>query len=295
MIGGDGSLPVMPRIDGMEDNDVATAEKEDNFLIVDDEEGPPFVGREVQQQQDPRDSSIFEEEKSGTLGVDEEEDVPESSILAAYQTHINSLNDKGLNLSLFSCWEKVELDLLLTQSTIGAPMKAHEAIMQWTIRSICSGYVFRDSTITSRKTVLSRVTKCLNRDELKPIWDTLHLPYTNVTIKVAYFQASAIFVNLLCCGHLNVDANYIFNGNWNPDHDPYAVPSGNVIGDLNTGRSNLKTYARAKNNLKLLVFYLRHQVRTSRNATPSSISHARKDSLDSRSARLLQINLEGIR
>jgi hypothetical protein len=86
------------------------------------------------------------------------------------------------------------------------------------------------------------VTKRLNRDGLKPIWDTLHLPYTNVTIKVAYFQASAIFVDLLCCGHLNVDANYIFNGDWNPDHDPYAVPSGNVIGDLNTGRSYLKTH-----------------------------------------------------
>ena len=83
--------------------------------------------------------------------------------------------------------------------------------MQWTIRFIRSGYVFCDSTITSWKTVLSRVTKRLNRDGLKPIWDTLHLPYTNVTIKVAYFQASAIFADLLSCGHLNVDANYIYS------------------------------------------------------------------------------------
>ena len=109
-------------------------------------------------------------------------------------------------------------------------------------RYVCSGHVFFDSAITSRKTVLSRVTKRLNRDGLKPILDTLHLPYTNVTIKVAYFQASAIFADLLSCGHLNVDANYIFDGDWNPDHDPYAVPSGNVIGDLNTGRSYLKTH-----------------------------------------------------
>ena len=96
-------------------------------------------------------------------------DVPESSMLVEYQKHLNSLDDNGLNLSLFSCQEKVELDLLQTLSKIGAPMKAYEAVMQWTIRSVRSGYVFRDREITSRKTVLSRVTKRLNRDGLKPM------------------------------------------------------------------------------------------------------------------------------
>jgi hypothetical protein len=232
MIGGDGSVPVMSRKDDVL-TDVAPAENDDDSPAVDDKEGPPSREGEVHPEH-PQDSSISEDEASAAVGVDDEEDIPESSMLASYESHINSLDDKGLNLSLFSCQEKVELDLLQTLSKIGAPMKAYEAIMQWTIRSVRSGYVFRDSAITSRKTVLSRVTKRLNREGLKPIWDTLYLPYSNVTIKIAYFQASAIFTDLLSCGHLNVDANYIFDGNWNPDHDPYAVPSGNVIGDLNT-------------------------------------------------------------
>jgi hypothetical protein len=240
MIGEDGSVPVMSRKDDVL-TDVAPAENDDDSPAVDDKEGPPSREGEVHPEH-PQDSSISEDEASAAVGVDDEEDIPESSMLASYESHINSLDDKGLNLSLFSCQEKVELDLLQTLSKIGASMKAYEAIMQWTIRSVRSGYVFRDSAITSRKTVLSRVTKRLNREGLKPIWDTLYLPYSNVTIKLAYFQASAIFTDLLSCGHLNVDANYIFDGDWNPDHDPYAVPSGNVIGDLNTGQSYLKTH-----------------------------------------------------
>jgi len=59
-----------------------------------------------------------------------------------------------------------------------------------------------------------------------PKWETLHLPYTDVTVKVAYFSASAVFADLLSCRHLNVDTNYIFDGDFNPDHNPYAVPSG---------------------------------------------------------------------
>ena len=76
----------------------------------------------------------------------------------------------------------------LVDGQLGAPMKAYEAIMQWSIRSVRSGYVFRDTPITSQKTVLSRVTKRLNRDALTPTWETLHLPYTDVTVKVAYFS-----------------------------------------------------------------------------------------------------------
>ncbi|KAI2496636.1 hypothetical protein MHU86_17895 [Fragilaria crotonensis] len=122
-------------------------------------------------------------------------------------------------------------------------MKAYEAIMQWTNRSVRSGHVFRDTAITSRKTVLSRVTKRLNRDRLIPVWETLYLPYSDVSVRVAYFSASAVFADLLSCRHLNADTNYIFDGDWNPDHDPYAVPNGSVIGDLNTGRSYLKTHS----------------------------------------------------
>jgi hypothetical protein len=110
MIGGDGSFPVvLPRIDGGEDNDVATAKKEDDFPAVDDKEGLLSKGGEVHPQQDPRDSSIFEEEASETVGV-EEEDVSESSMLVACQKHINSLNDKGLKISLyFSAGKRLNL------------------------------------------------------------------------------------------------------------------------------------------------------------------------------------------
>ena len=222
----DGHPPSISEIN-VGSTDVPTSEKDDDFPIADDD--------------------VQCEEQSLASGsadaADEDNNLPDSSMLAEHEEHLKSLDDNGLNLSLFSCQEKVELDLLQTLSNIGAPMRAYEAVMQWTIRSVRSGHVFRDGEITARKTVLSRVSKRLHRDGLKPMWDTLHLPYSNITIKVAYFQASAVFADLLSCGHLNVDTNYIFHGeDWNADHNPYAVPSGNVIGDLNTGQSYIKTH-----------------------------------------------------
>ncbi|KAI2509327.1 hypothetical protein MHU86_5080 [Fragilaria crotonensis] len=211
----------------------------EDFPVLDDEATPTVLG-EVHQEDAP-DSSIREYETTSSTEESEDEDAPDSSMLVAYQEHIDSVNDNGLNLSLFSREEKVQIDLLQTLSTLGAPMKAYEAIMQWTNRSVRSGHVFRDTAITSRKTVLSRVTKRLNRDRLIPVWETLYLPYSDVSVRVAYFSASALFADLLSCRHLNADTNYIFDGDWNPDHDPYAVPNGSVIGDLNTGRSYLKT------------------------------------------------------
>jgi hypothetical protein len=173
---------------------------------------------------------------------DDEDDAPDSSILVAYGEHMNSLNDKGLNLSLFSRDEKVQLDLLQTLSNLNAPMKAYEAIMQWTNRSVQGGHIFRNSAITTRKTLLSRVTKRLNRDCLTPQWETLYLPYSDITVKVAFFSAAAVFGNLSASPLLNIDKNYIFDGDWNPSGDPYAVPDGSVIGDINTGQSYIKTH-----------------------------------------------------
>lgn len=229
-----------------------TTSDNDDFPMNDEDNRCVLLDEEVASGRDVSDFSIGVE-----VDDDEEkesDDTPESSMLAAYEHHLNSLDDNGLNLSLFSCREKVELDLLQTLSKIGAPMKAYDTVMQWTVRSVRSGHVFRDTAITSRRTILSRATKRLNRDGLKPIWDTLHLPYTDVTIKVAYFNAAAVFADLLSCEHLNKDNNYIFDGDWNPDHNPYAVPSGNIIGDLNTGRSYLKTHqalCRSSNDMLL--------------------------------------------
>jgi len=235
----DRSATYMSPRDG-EVTDFGTAENACDDIPVVDDNAAATVECEVRQTEDAPNSSIYEDEMSETEV--EEGGTPNSSILVAYQEHTDSLDDNGLNLSLFSREEKVQLDLLQTLSNLCAPMKAYEAIMKWTIRSVRSGHVFRDTAITSRKTVLSRVTKRLNRDRLMPKWETLHLPYTDVTVKVAYFSASAVFADLLSCRHLNVDTNYIFDGDFNPDHNPYAVPSGSVIGDLNTGRSYLKTH-----------------------------------------------------
>jgi hypothetical protein len=40
----------------------------------------------------------------------------------------------------------------------------------------------------------------------------------------------------------NWDKNYIFHDPDNPDVNPFARPSGSVLGDINTGKSYLKTY-----------------------------------------------------
>jgi hypothetical protein len=241
-IANDSSLTINSLQDG-EISAVCTTENEcEDFPAMDDDIGSPSAGEDEDHPENVPDSSIGVDGSLEAEEVEEAEDGPNSSMLAAYQEHIHSLDDNGLNLSLFSCEEKVQIDLLQTLSKIGAPMKAYEAIMQWTNRSVRSGYVFRNTPITSRKTVLSRVSKRLNRDALTPTWETLHLPYSDVTIKVAYFSASAVFADLLSCSHLNKDVNYIFHGDWNPDNDPYAVPNGIVIGDLNTGRSYLKTH-----------------------------------------------------
>ena len=232
---------------GGEDTDIGTAAENpcDDSPVLDDKATPTDLG-EVHQEDAPE-SSIRECETSSTEEL-EDEDAPDSSMLVAYQEHIDSVNDNGLNLSLFSREEKVQIDLLQTLSNLGAPMKAYKAIMQWTNRSVRSGHVFRDTAITSRKTVLSRVTKHLKGDRLIPVWETRYLPYSDVTVKVAYFSASAVFADFLSCCHLNVDTNYIFDGDWNPNHDPYAVPNGSVIGDLNTGQSYLKTHSSLRKN-----------------------------------------------
>ena len=255
MIANDSSLTVASPRDS-ETSDVATAENEyDDFPAMDDDVGPLSAGEgQVHPGDAPPDSAVGVDGSLETEEVEDEDAVPDSSMLAAYQEHIDSLDDNGLNLSLFSCEEKVQLDLLQTLNKLGAPMKAYEAIMQWSIRSVRSGYVFRDTPITSRKTVLSRVTKRLNRDALTPTWETLHLPYTDVTVKVAYFSAAAVFADLLSCPHLNKDANFIFHGDWNPDNDPYAVPNGSVIGDLNTGQSYLKTHRSLCKNVNDMLF-----------------------------------------
>jgi hypothetical protein len=236
----DSSLTVMsPR--ECDVGDVGAAENEcEDFPTMDDDVCSLPTREGEDNPVDAQDSPIGVDGSLEVEEVEDEEDGPESSMLYAYKEHIDSLDDNGLNLSLFSCQEKVQVDLLATLSKLGAPMKAYEAVMQWTNRSVRSGHVFCDTPITSRKTVLSRVRRRLNRDALTPTWEMLHLPYTNVMVKVAYFRASAVFADLLSCSHLNKDVNNIFDGDWNPDKNPYAVPNGSVIGDLNTGRSYLK-------------------------------------------------------
>ena len=137
---------------------------------------------------------------------------------------------KGLNILLFSVEEQVHLDLLQTLGQLGAPIKSYEAMMQWKNRSIRNGYVFRDEAITSRKTILTRTSKRLNREALKPIVaGQLYLPYTDVTVDITYCMASD--------KELNASENLIFDGDWNVNQDTFAVPDGSVIGDLNTGKA----------------------------------------------------------
>jgi hypothetical protein len=65
---------------------------------------------------------------------------------------------------------------------------------------------------------------------------------------MVYFKASAVFTDLLSCPPLNRDENYIFHGDVNPDHSPFATPPKNVIGDINTGRSYHQTHKKLCQN-----------------------------------------------
>ena len=170
-----------------------------------------------------------------------EEEGPITSMLISHKDHVDSMDD-GLNLSLFSVEEQVHLDLLQTLGQLGAPMKAYEAVMQWKNRSIKKGYTFRDEAIISRKSILARSSKRLNREALKPIVGQLYLPYTDVTVNITYYMAAAVLADLASDEELNSSENLIFDGDWNVNRDPFAVPDGSVLGDLNTGKAFRMTH-----------------------------------------------------
>lgn len=178
---------------------------------------------------------------------DSPEDGPLSSMLSSHQDYVDSMRD-GLNLSLFSIQEQAHLDLLQTLGQLGAPMKSYDAIMQWKNRSIRNGYIFRDEAITSRKTILTRTSKRLNRESLKPIVGQLHLPYTDVTVDITYYKAAAVLADLASDKELNTSENLIFDGDWNVNQDPFAVPDGSTIGDLNTGKAFRMTHKQVCKN-----------------------------------------------
>jgi hypothetical protein len=79
--------------------------------------------------------------------------------------------------------------------------------------------------------------KHLNRDELKPIWDTLHLPYIYVSrhppFLLSSFPAGSIISTLITYLMAIRMLTMI--------HTQFPV-AGNVIRDLNTGQSYLKTH-----------------------------------------------------
>ncbi|KAI2491591.1 hypothetical protein MHU86_22963 [Fragilaria crotonensis] len=151
-------------------------------------------------------------------------------------------HDDGLELSLFSVEEKVQIDLLQTLKRLKAPMIAYDEVMKWAVRSCSEGHIFRDMPITSRKTVMDKLRGRVGLDSLTPIVKELYLPYSNCHIEVVYFSAHAVFSSLLSCPDLNQDENYIFHDPNNHHLDPFAKPSGSVLGDINTGMSYLKTY-----------------------------------------------------
>ncbi|KAI2495582.1 hypothetical protein MHU86_18941 [Fragilaria crotonensis] len=119
----------------------------------------------------------------------------------------------GLDGALFSLEEEVQVDLLRTLQRLKCPMIAYDEL--------------RDR---------------VDYEGLSPIVKHLYLPYSNCTVDVVYFNAHAVFNSFLSCPDLNRDENYIFHDPEKPDVDPFARPSGLVLGDINSGRSYLKTY-----------------------------------------------------
>ncbi|KAI2491399.1 hypothetical protein MHU86_23154 [Fragilaria crotonensis] len=51
-------------------------------------------------------------------------------------------HDDGLELSLFSVEEKVQIDLLQTLKRLKAPMIAYDEVMKWAVRSCSEGHIF---------------------------------------------------------------------------------------------------------------------------------------------------------
>jgi len=151
-------------------------------------------------------------------------------------------SDSVLNLALFSREESVLVDLLMTLKKLRAPMKSYSEVLKWAIRSQQAGFAFRDVPQTSRSAMLEKMQHRMNLQSLVPIQKELYLPYSKTTIKVIYFDAKAVFQSLLTCPELNVDDNYIFHDANNPQSNPFAKPLGDVLGDINTGSSYLKTY-----------------------------------------------------
>ena len=151
-------------------------------------------------------------------------------------------DDDGLNLSAFSLEEEVQVDLLQTLKRLRCPMIAFDEVMKWAVRSCSRGHTFRDIPISSRKTVMGKLRNRVDFEGLTPMLKQLYLPYSNCHVDVVYFSAHAVFNSFLSCAELNRDKNYIFHDPDNPDVNPFARPCGSVLGDINTGKSYLKTY-----------------------------------------------------
>jgi hypothetical protein len=151
-------------------------------------------------------------------------------------------DDNGLNLATFSLEEEVQVDLLETLKRLRCPMIAYDELMKWAVRSCSRGHTFRDIPISSRKTVVDKLCDRVDFEGLTPILKQLYLPYSNCYVDVVYFSAHAVFNSFLTCVDLNRDENYIFHDPDNPNVNPFARPFGSVLGDINTGKSYLKTY-----------------------------------------------------
>lgn len=157
-------------------------------------------------------------------------------------SRLESKVNGGLNGALFSLEEEVQVDLLRTLQRLKCPMIAYDEVMKWAVRSCSRGHTFHDLPISSRKTVVDKLRDRVDYEGLSPIVKHLYLPYSNCTVDVVYFNAHAVFNSFLSCPDLNRDENYIFHDPEKPDVDPFARPSGLVLGDINSGRSYLKTY-----------------------------------------------------
>ena len=93
-------------------------------------------------------------------------------------------DDDGLNRSMFSLEEEVQVDLLQTLKRLRCPMIAYDEVMKWAVRSCSRGHSFHDIPISSRKTVMDKLRDRVDFEGLTPILKKLYLPYSNVFVDV---------------------------------------------------------------------------------------------------------------
>ncbi len=212
-----------------------------------------------------------EETNSLPLSIDEaaidaqEEAANEEDAVVTNNKSLNEIwktfVDKAKNFPTFRDDERHAINLLLLLRTSKAPLLMYEQVMKW--HFVANGDIHHSQTVGQSFHYISReklfktlrqryqLTKGLNNTT------QIMLPHAKAKATVVWNDAKEQMISLLTDPRIT-DDDYLFF-----DDNPLAPPPRNisVIGDLNTGRSYIKTYRKLitdpnKQILLPVIFYI---------------------------------------